>query len=499
MFNSTSQSLNMTLPPLIAAVRDFAQLHNLGGLNDPKLDLALAKVAPADHLGMYAVISEVLPKVPIYLHSNVFDAFSDALITPHTAVSYFDANTPEASQAAGDRLNHVLSLMEQAIREDSSAIFSESDHQQSSSPTVKDQVPVESKPVPSQTPNPQTDATRRKGVTKNLPVVTAAMNHTLKSSSVNSSTGVNTSASVTNMRLGFDECFQWPVAPESGFVSSSKLVDASYLDIAGVFPASIPVGVFPRRFGTSFFATQIDPTSKNVPNSTHEPRPNAHALALYSAGHIPRHDLPHVYVPSCHLWGPAERAALRHAVVKLANTHTPDDLREPSVLQNTTSNWSLAVWENIAQTYSWQLGYRTGNQVRVQYLKKEAPWISTHEWTTDEDNFLQNKKQLDKLLKERNGGWDTVSNACKNTHSSVDCLRRWRYLQDESIRKVSRRRWKDSEDRKLFQVKLALRNKPWEEVALALGTLRSPQQCRHRHEKRLSCRGKPLSSDNKQN
>lgn len=494
MHDSAPQSSNMTLPPLVAAVRDFAQLHNLDRLTDPALDCILAKVSPADHPGMYAVVSEVLPRVPIYLHPNLFDTFSDALITHHTSVSYFDTNTPKTSQSTGARLTYILSLMEQAINEDSPTIFSESDHHHPSSSRGRGQTPVKSKLVPSRTPNPQTDVTQRKtGIGD--PFDSMAKSPENEAPSVNLATKVDyLTPSTTKAQVG-NKFFQWPVLPESGFVPSNETIEASYLDLAGVFPASIPVGVFPRQFGTSFFATQIDPTSKNVPKTVHEPCPNTHALALYSAGHIPRRDLPHVYVPSCRQWGLTERTALRHAVAKHANAS--NDFEEIAKLKHTISSWTLTAWENIAQTYSWQLGYRTGNQVRVQYLKQEAPWISAHEWTTHEDSLLQNKKHLDKLLKQRNGGWDTVSEACGNVHSSVDCLRRWRYLQDELVRKASRRRWKDSEDQKLRRIKLALGNRSWEEVALALGTLRSPQQCQLRHEKRLSCKTKLPSLDSR--
>lgn len=470
MKSSARGTSTTPLPPLVEALRRFAKLHSLRHLNNASLESPLAAVVPADHAAMYVALSNLLPHVPAHLHQNLFDAMSDALITPHTPISVPNLHPSNpASQSTSDRLAYILSLMQKAIREGSSSKSALTSGHQSSALLPQNapanQLSSSAPPTPSSVMTNAQPQARKKAPRSTL------------SKSVRTEQKSNPEP---ERQMKPDKPAKtWDLPPASGFVVSPEPLHVSLLEHCGISPCVSTNENFHRRFGTSFFTTPASlksaPSDKIIYSI-----PNAHASALQRAGHVPRCDLPNVYIPARRQWTPKESNALKEAVIHHANL--PADAKDHRTLQKIVSTWDTDIWKTIANKHSHEIGHRMANMARVQFLKVEAPWNVFKEWTQSEDSLLISAERVRECLKEENGGWESVSHAIGNTHSPVHCLRRWRYLQDEPIRKELRRNWEDWEIKRLHELRTRYTFRSWEVIALALGTLRTAQQCLHQFD-----------------
>lgn len=517
--------VNTSSAPLVNAVRHFAHQHReclSSVLLDQDTIVVLSRVSRGDYANMYKAASLLLDKVPRHLHEKLFETMSDALVRPKP--EFADDGTLASSMrylvSAYDRVQKCIAdaTASAATQRNETAPFvvRSSSSPTEAAPAVDCSAVSRAEPTlvadcfPS-TPNDK-QAAETEGRTQQ---------HKLKHKQ-KYRTKEQTRRQSKLMTAGHSELAPLTLVPQLTTSASSAAVSTPLFDRCGVF--HVPN----RKFGTSFFA---------LPDGTPPPL-NAHAVALFRAGHLPRLELIPVFQEKstrCK-WTTQDTIALKRAVKAhlsfVINRDNPasdgqskDVVPLPSVkdMKEITSRWDKHDWIHIVRAAN--ISSFPWNACRARYLKMDAPWASevqpegetdqdrvpetssslttleadsptTQDWTSDEDAVLLEKEEINRILSDpANDGWFGVA---RHLHARVGCrrfgdverrrtaletLRRWRFLQDEAVRTTPRRPWTPKEDDLLR--KHVPTQKAWDKIAVILGTLRTPQQCLHRYHKRL--------------
>lgn len=501
-------------PPLLNAVQHFAHKHNLHGILDRPLTDSLAQVQLGDYYTMYALSRNILPKVPTTLQGQLYETMSDALVPPSVPIKH-DGTVESATRF----------LLE--VNERLQAVLAEGQAESTQTPALSQVTNFQEKPVPNQ---PKVDIVKPVSKLADKNAGAPKAKRKLHPGRIRRSSKLN--------QLDCPSCAPIsliaPPLPSPSLSSSSSSSSAStsslpILDECGLF------NVADRSFGVSYFT---------LPDGTTPPL-NAHASALFQAGHLPRTEL----LPAFHdktrtRWSKDDISNLKSAVQShLASALNNRNLcaqeqgdvanqneTELEVMQKIVTKWAKQEWTSIVHMadipFSWKVA-------RSRFLRSDAPWIpkvnreqeqgpsereiegtpegtpssstsslptsilnvpiNIPDWTDDEDAALSNMTAINKILSDQqNGGWAAVaqylrtkgnSSKPKPERSALETFRRWRFLQDESIRSIYRRPWTTREDNLLR--KYVPVQKSWEKIAIMLGTLRSAQQCLHRYDKRL--------------
>lgn len=268
----------------------------------------------------------------------------------------------------------------------------------------------------------------------------------------------------------------WPLPQGSGFSSSTVPQYPSLLHAATVVPFTPTRSNRHRPFKSSFF---IHPGG-DLP-------PNDHARTLCEAGYLQRSTLVDIHNQGSKRWSQKESFFLLDSVVRYIKTESPEFHPNAAMLKSIVTKWSLDDWEKVAQIHGAKFSHRNGHIVCTRYMNFDAPWLKENSWTKEEDAVLIDPVKMFSALSSKVDVWSEAAQALGDIHSPLQCLRRWRHIQDEAVRKVARRTWEAAENVRLMQIRELLGKGSWESIALALGTLRSGQQCLHRYGKRLVC------------
>lgn len=505
--------MNTSSAPLVNAVRLFAYQHReclSSVLLDEDTIEVLATVSRGDYANMYKAASPLLDKVPRHLHEKLFETMSDALVTPKP-VFVHDGTTESSIRCISWAFEEVKKCIA-----DATATSAASPLKEKTAPSINDS-PVsrsESTPVTNRSPSTSNNKQAGEGEGRNPQYkIKHRQKYRTKEQSRRHS---------KLMTAGHSDLAPLTLVPQSTTSGSSTTMSTPLFDRCGVF--HVPN----RKFGTSFFA---------LPDGTSPPL-NAHAVALFRAGHLPRLELIPVFQEKstrCK-WTVQDTIALKRAVKAhlssaINRDHPGSDgqsksiVHPPSVkdMKEITSRWDKHDWIQIVRAAN--ISSFPWNACRARYLKMDAPWASevqpegeadqdrvlesssslatleadsptTQDWTSDEDAVLLEKEEINRILSDpANDGWFGVA---RHLHSRVGCrrigdvecrrtpletLRRWRFLQDEAVRTTPRRPWTPREDDLLR--KHVPTQKSWDKIAVILGTLRTPQQCLHRYHKRL--------------
>lgn len=220
-----------------------------------------------------------------------------------------------------------------------------------------------------------------------------------------------------------------------------------------------------RRFGSSYFAT---------PDGL-SPEDNADTVAMREMGVPSREELVAAFGGRT-TWTKRERKVLQEAV----NDRIDEDSREETEERELIERWNKDIWKNVlVEGRGGKIRKRDADDSMCVYLNSEASWVGKVKWKGHEDARLE--EGVKSCLKQANsGGWVGVAKTVGG-RGALECLRRWRELEEDEERKRSRG-WSKEDDARLGELTRKLGEGNWASIALMLGG-RSGQQCLFRWRK----------------
>lgn len=231
------------------------------------------------------------------------------------------------------------------------------------------------------------------------------------------------------------------------------------MPLAGVFTN------IQRRFGSSYFAD---------PDGTC-PEDNADTVAMRAMGMPSREELVAAFGGRT-TWTKRERKVLQEAVSDGIGEKLQEGIEERELIET----WDKDSWENVLMKGKiGKIGKRDKDDAMCVYLNSEASWVSRIKWKGDEDGRLE--EGIKSCLKQAgSGGWVGVARKVGG-RGALECLRRWRELEEDRERKRLRE-WSKEDDTKLGEYIRKFGEGNWALIALMLGG-RNGQQCLFRWRK----------------
>lgn len=491
---------------IVYALDGFAARHGLAELAEARVRAAVGFIDRGDYDGMYKAIGKIVSYVPVALHEELVDIVSTALAFATEQMEGAGVFPPaEWEEEEGDEGDAEM-VDEDVLFERLRSVVSEEQRQmdeevsegQRNDDALAFPTGDEFELVDNDADEVLRDESSGSPAHSELDRTAYAYNRT-KSPRV----------------LACQQC-DYPAM--EGFIPVEQDVgEARLLALAGVFPFR----AMTRRFGTSYFATP-PPHDSHSEWAGAEPEENDDAAEKRRLGAATRLQLveAHRVQRAKERWSETDRSLLRKFVrqkaqqmrmeealrVKKRGSHVDvgalaaalSTMADAELLKD-IGRWGREEWESLAAQKGWLFGRRSGDELMCRFMNAEGPWVKDDKtpWTTAEDRALSDQVSI----KHRSSGqgWVGVSAHVGNGRTPVQCLRRWRKLQDDCKRVALEdahdsigpppavaSAWTAEQDSQLTAAVERLGAGNWAAIALLVANgERNGQQCMNRYMKRL--------------